>query len=139
MSKRPNIASEHEKRVERRIQEERAERDAALASARGAEPSGEETSVPEPAILSFSRGPAAGEMPPEVEEWIETTAAEQREHYRRIYREVEALAGERERWVEAFFERISGPRGFSVHAGTRRTIPKDEIPERPDRPWRLVW
>ena len=47
-------------------------------------------------------------------------------------------------WLQDEFQpgmelRITGPRGFSVHAGTRRTIPKNEIPERPDRPWRLVW
>lgn len=136
MSKRPHIQSEHEKRVERSIQEERAQRDRDLAAAIGTAEAG---SDPEPVIRSVSRGPVAGELPAEVEQWIETTAAEQQEHYRRIYREVEALGPARDGWVEEFFERISGPRGFSVHAGTRRTIPEDDLPERPERPWRNVW
>ena len=94
---------------------------------------------PEPVVRSFSRGPVGREVSPEVAAWIADEDAAQMRHYRRIYREMEELAPRRDRWTEEFFERITGPRGYSVHAGTRRTIPRDEIPERPDRPWRVVW
>ena len=95
--------------------------------------------VPEPYILSYSRGPVEGGMPDKVAAWVEAENKAQMRHYRRIYREVESLAPLRDGWVKEFFKRISGPRGFSVHAGTRRTIPKDEIPRRPRRPWRVIW
>ncbi len=138
MSKRPNIASDHEKAVEAEIQAARQERDREMRQtmdAASTSASGEAV----PFIRSFSRGPAAHDVPAEVQAWIEEEDRIQMEHYQRIYRETEELAPLRDRWVEEFFERITGPRGYSVHAGTRRTIAKEEIPERPDRPWRVVW
>ncbi len=138
MSKRPNIASDHERAIEQEIQQARGERDEAMADrmeAAGTAP----TADPQPYILSFSRGPANHEVPAEVQAWIAEREAEQLEHYQRIYREIEQLAPYRDQWIEEFFDRISGPRGFSVHAGQRKTIPKDQIPTRPDRPWRVVW
>jgi len=74
-----------------------------------------------------------------VRAWIEQEEKDQLRHYRRITREMDDLAPLRNRWVKEFLERISGPRGFSVHAGNRRTIKKSEIPKRPRRPWRVVW
>lgn len=137
MSRRPNIVTDHEKAVEAEIQDARAERDRAMRATM--ETLEIDDSEAEPYIRSFSRGPARHEVPPEIEAWIAEEDDAQMGHYRRIYREVAELAPHRDRWVEEFFERISGPRGFSVHAGTRRTIPEDQIPQRPDRPWRLVW
>ncbi|MEM7585152.1 MAG: hypothetical protein AAF560_17315 [Acidobacteriota bacterium] len=137
MSKRPNIVSDHEKAVEEEIQAARQERDRQMRAAMPTIDIDDEEAVPY--IRSFSRGPVAHEVPKEVQAWIDAEDAEQMKHYRRIYKEIAELAPHRDVWIEEFFERISGPRGFSVHAGTRRTIPKDEIPARPDRPWRLVW
>lgn len=137
MSKRPNIVTDHEKAVEKEIQDARAERDREMRAAMATIDI--DASDAEPYIRSFSRGPASHEVPAEVQDWIAEEDSIQMGHYRRIYKEVAELAPLRDVWVEEFFERISGPRGFSVHAGTRRTIPKDQIPERPDRPWRLVW
>jgi len=135
MSRRPKVASRHEKAVEKRVQRARRERQrAARTETRGVAV----TRKPEPHILSWSRGPVA-ELPAAAAAWIEAEAAEQLRHYRRIYREQERLAPLRDGWVKEFFARITGPRGFSVHAGTRRTIPKKEIPKRPRRPWRVVW
>ncbi len=137
MSKRPNIVSDHEKAVEAEIQDARAERDREM---RAAMPEIEiDAAEAEPYIRSFSRGPAKHEVSPEVTEWIAEENRVQMGHYRRIFQQIAELAPHRDRWVEEFFERITGPRGYSVHAGTRRTIPEDQIPARPDRPWRLVW
>jgi hypothetical protein len=74
-----------------------------------------------------------------VKAWIDEESRQQMTFYRRISREMERLAPDRARWVREFYRRISGPRGFSVHAGTRRTIPRSEIPKEPRRPWRVVW
>ena len=137
MSKRPHVVTEHEKAVEEEIQAARRERDRGMRAAmKTIEIDAAEA---EPVVRSFSRGPAEHEVPPEVQAWIEEEDRAQMQHYRRIYKEIAELATLRDGWVEQFFERISGPRGYSVHAGNRRTIPRDEIPARPDRPWRLVW
>ena len=137
MSKRPNIVTDHEKAVEAEIQGARAERDREMRAVMP--PIDIDAKEAEPYIRSFSRGPAKHEVPAEITDWIAEEDQAQMGHYRRIYKEVAELAPLRDRWALEFFERISGPRGFSVHAGTRRTIPKKDIPARPDRPWRLVW
>ena len=137
MSKRPNIASQHEKGIERQIQKERRQRDQAAKERRAAARRG--SSVPAPEILSFSRGPVPHPVPPRVRAWIEAESKSQLGHYRRIAREAERLEPDRKQWVKEFFRRITGPRGYSVHAGTRRTIPKSDIPRKPRRPWRVVW
>lgn len=138
MSKRPNIVSRHEKRTERQLQAARRVRERELKK-KTAAARGEKKPPPEPYILSVSRGPVEGRVPKRVKDWIARESSSQMRHYRRISREVDALEPERRKWVREFFRRIAGPRGFSVHAGTRRTIPKSEIPKRPRRPWRLVW
>ncbi|MEM7049256.1 MAG: hypothetical protein AAF604_06330 [Acidobacteriota bacterium] len=136
MSKRPNVKTRTEKKVVRETERKRKARNAEMKKASKAVKVGK---VPEPYILSFSRGPVEGDLPRGVAQWIEEEAADQSKHYKRIYREVEKLAPLRDEWVKEFLARISGPRGFSVHAGTRRTIPKRELPKKPRRPWRVVW
>lgn len=133
MSRRPNIASRHEQAVARRIQRERKARDARALHGRPA------SAPPDPHITSVGPGAPKAPIPAAVQAWIDEEARQQLRLYRRIAREMEALAPQREQWVKEFFERITGPRGFSVHAGIRRTIPREELPERPRRPWRVVW
>lgn len=133
MSRRPNIVSAHETRVERSIQKARRARDVGMNKTKA-------TNVAlAPYITCVGRGAPAEPIPPAVQAWIDEDARQQLRHYRTIAREMAELAPERERWVKEFFERICGPRGFSVHAGTRRTIPRDELPPRPRRPWRVIW
>jgi hypothetical protein len=135
MSKRPKIRTRREKAAERSIQQERRARDRRM-KAEGKKGS---IRVEPPVELSFSRGPVEREVAPEVETWIAAEATQQEKNYRRIYREVARLEPQREIWVKEFFRRITGPRGFSVHAGTRRTLDRSELPRRPRRPWRVVW
>ncbi len=137
MSKRPKIQSPHEKRAEREIRRGRRERERAAARRTGGRK--RSSKVPDPFILSVSRGPLEEEVPAPVQAWIEREAAEQMARYRRIARQMEKLEPLRREWTADFFRRISGPRGFSVHAGTRKTIPRGQIPRRPRRPWRVIW
>jgi hypothetical protein len=74
-----------------------------------------------------------------AQRWIASEARDQLRHYHRIMGEMDRLAPLREQWVAEFFARIQGPRGFSVHAGQRRTIAPGEIALRPKRAWRVVW
>ncbi len=136
MSKRPNIQSPHERRIERSMQADRRRRDAAMKAAGR---SSTASTPPVPSITCYGRGRPAAPIPARVQAWIDEEARDQLRRYRTLVREVDALAPMREQWVAEFFARITGPRGFSVHAGTRRTIRPEELPQRPNRPWRVVW
>jgi len=74
----------------------------------------------------------------EAQQWIRDESAEQEKRYQQIVKEMDDLSEERDVWVEKFFERIQ-TRGFNVHYNNRRQIPDDEIPTRPDRPFKVVF
>jgi len=74
----------------------------------------------------------------EVKAWLKQELKEQQPRYQKIVAEMEALAPQREQWIQEFFERIQR-RGFSVHAGIRRKIKPEEIPQRPQRKLRVVY
>lgn len=74
----------------------------------------------------------------EAEKWISDEGAEQEERYNKIVKEMDDLSEERDVWVEKFFERIQ-TRGFNVHYDNRRQIPDEELPKRPDRPFKVVF
>jgi hypothetical protein len=73
-----------------------------------------------------------------AKEWIRDEGAEQEARYRQIVKEMDDLSEERDVWVEKFFERIQ-TRGFNVHYDNRRAIPAEELPKRPDRPFKVVF
>ncbi|MEI6666657.1 MAG: hypothetical protein WCP29_00775 [Acidobacteriota bacterium] len=137
MSRRPNIQSPREKKLEQSTQADRKRRDRAMkAQERSAKLP---VSIFEPVVTCVGRGPVKGKIPAAVQRWIATESREQLKHYRRIAAESQAIAPLRDMWVKQFYERVTGPRGFSIHAGTRRTLAKSEIPARPKRLWRVVW
>ncbi|WP_446830905.1 hypothetical protein [Candidatus Foliamicus sp.] len=74
----------------------------------------------------------------EAEQWIRDESAEQEKRYETIVKEMDDLSEERDEWVEKFFERIQ-TRGFNVHYDNRRAIPAEELPKRPDRPFKVVF
>jgi len=74
----------------------------------------------------------------EAQQWIRDESAEQDKRYQQIVKEMDDLSEERDIWVEKFFGRIQ-TRGFNVHYNNRRQIPDDEIPTRPDRPFKVVF
>ena len=84
-----------------------------------------------PRIIDYEKSDAA-------KEWIRDEGAEQEERYKQIVKEMDDLSDERDVWVENFFKRIQ-TRGFNVHYDNRRQIPDDELPERPDRPFKVVF
>jgi hypothetical protein len=136
MSSRPSIQSPRERQTERAVQAARRKRDAAIKAGSKGSPV---AARPEPFITCHGRGRPAEPIPGDVRAWIDQETRAQLARYRRIVRAMDALAPLRERWVREFYDRITGPRGFSVHAGTRRTLARHELPERPQRPWRVVW
>lgn len=83
------------------------------------------------------------EKPPmtaEAKSWLEKEIASQEDRYKAIVDEQDDLIPEREKWYAEFLE-IVQTRGFSFTGDERRPIPKDEVPEKPDRPdaMRVVW
>jgi hypothetical protein len=134
MSRRPHIQHPHEHRIEAAVQKARAKRERRMARA-----SAKPGDIPPPLKFDQGRGPSTIPIPPEVKRWIAQEARAQRARYDQIGREMAKLAPLRDQWAREFYERITGPRGFSVHAGQRRTIRQDEIAARPKRPWRVLW
>lgn len=143
LSRRPNVASAREKRDERGIIAARRKRDREMkaeskkAVAARSAANKKARPKPEPVVYSYSRGPV--DMPKKVQAWLQQEVADQNKRYRKIYKEIDELEPQRNQWAKEFFQRISGPRGFSVDGGTRRTIKKSELPKKPRRYWRVVW
>ncbi len=73
-----------------------------------------------------------------VETWLRQELKEQEARYKKIVREMDALAPKRDRWIEEFLQRIQ-TRGFNVHSSILRKIKREEIPKRPKRKFRVVY
>lgn len=74
----------------------------------------------------------------EAERWLKQESAAQKQRYRKIVAEQEALAPKRDRWVDAFLRRIQ-TRGFHFHLDQMRRIRPEEIPAKPKRKFRVVF
>ncbi len=76
----------------------------------------------------------------EAQAWVEEEIDDQERRYQAIVKEQEDLTSEREKWYAEFLH-IVQTRGFNVTGDMRRQIPKDEIPEKPDRDnaMQVVW
>lgn len=75
---------------------------------------------------------------PQTQEWIETNLSDQDRRQGQIIKDMNALGPERDRWVDAFLERIQ-TRGFNFDGDQKRRIRSDEIPGKPDRPFKVVF
>ncbi len=73
-----------------------------------------------------------------AERWLEENLREQEARYHRIARAMDDLSAERDQWIRAFFQRIQ-TRGFNFDGDQKRKIPKDHLPEKPDRPFKVVF
>jgi hypothetical protein len=75
----------------------------------------------------------------EVEKWISEEAREQRARYEKIAHEMNVvIAEEREVWIQAFYERITTT-GFNWHADNKKIIKKEELFQKPDREFKVVF
>lgn len=83
------------------------------------------------------------EKPPisaEAKAWLEEEIGVQDARYKTIVEEIDAIEGDREKWIEEFLAIIQS-KGFNVTGDQRRKISPDEIPDKPDRPdaMRVIW
>ena len=70
--------------------------------------------------------------------WLEENLDRQKSRHEQILADMEAIAEERDRWVAEFLQRLQ-TRGFNYNCDALRKIPEDEIPEKPDRPFKVVF
>lgn len=74
----------------------------------------------------------------EAERWMKQETREQKARYRKIVSEQDALSSRRDKWIANFLERIQ-TRGFNVHADVLRKIPREKIPKKPKRKFKVVF
>jgi len=75
----------------------------------------------------------------EVEAWLAEEVREQRERYEKIAYEMNmAIADQRERWIQEFYQRIQTT-GFYWHADNKKIIKPEEIFQKPDREFKVVY
>lgn len=76
---------------------------------------------------------------PEVEKWLQQEIEEQRQRYEKIAYEMNVLLAEqREVWIQEFYERITTT-GFNWHADNKKIIKKEELFQKPDREFKVVF
>jgi len=76
---------------------------------------------------------------PEVEAWLAEEVNEQRERYEKIAYEMNVvIADRREKWIQEFYERIQTT-GFYWHADNKKIIRSQEIFQKPDREFKVVF
>ena len=75
----------------------------------------------------------------EVEKWLNEEFGEQKERYEKIAQEMNIdLAGQREIWIQEFYQRIQTT-GFNVHADMKKIIKPEELFQKPDREFKVVF
>ena len=75
----------------------------------------------------------------EVENWIAEEVSEQQTRYEKIAHEMNVeIAAQREIWIKEFYERITTT-GFNVHADMKKIIKKEELFQKPDREFKVVF
>jgi len=73
---------------------------------------------------------------PEVKAWMKRETEEQKDRYKTIVAEMDALAPKRDKWIEDFFKRIQ-TRGFNADGDIVRKIKPSEIPKKPNRKFKV--
>ncbi len=75
----------------------------------------------------------------DVERWLRDEVQAQEARYRAIEQAMNVeLAEERDVWVAEFLERIQ-TRGTNVHYDQLRVVKPDEVPRKPNRPFKVVF
>ena len=75
----------------------------------------------------------------EVEQWLREEFGEQAARYEKIAQEMNIdLAEQREVWIQEFYQRLQTT-GFNVHADIKKIIKKEELFQKPDREFKVVF
>lgn len=74
----------------------------------------------------------------EEKDWIRRNLEEQQVRHDNIVADMDALAPQRDAWIDGFFERLQ-TRGFNYNCDNLRVIDKDELPQQPNRKFKVVF
>jgi len=71
-------------------------------------------------------------------DWLEKNVAAQKQRYAAIVDDMEKLGAQREEWIDAFLGRLQ-TRGFNYNCDALRKISAEELPVKPERPFKVVY
>jgi cyclopropane fatty-acyl-phospholipid synthase-like methyltransferase len=75
----------------------------------------------------------------DVQVWIDVEVAEQKIRYEKIAHAMNIeLADQREVWIKEFYDRITTT-GTNVHADMKKVVKKEELFQKPDREFKVVF
>jgi hypothetical protein len=80
----------------------------------------------------------APELNAQQREWMDRNLDEQKIRHTKIADDMESLSPQRDIWVDGFLERIQ-TRGFNYNCDALRIIADEELPEKPNRPFKVVF
>ncbi len=72
----------------------------------------------------------------EEKDWIKDNLSGQETRYAEIVAEMDRIAPDRDAWIDGFLERIQ-TRGFNYNCDLLQEIPDEEMPEKPNRPFKV--
>jgi hypothetical protein len=89
--------------------------------------------------MSFKNTFISHDRRPEVTAWIEEERVEQEERFATIVKEMDAIAPQREKWYQEFFDRIT-TFGFNQDGDMKVKIAPEDLPVKTaDRTDQVVW
>ncbi|MEC9375031.1 MAG: hypothetical protein VYA80_01515 [Pseudomonadota bacterium] len=74
----------------------------------------------------------------EQQEWLDVNLKKQNQRYDQIVSNMDALSEQRDSWIKDFLFRIQNY-GFNYNCDAKRKIPDSELPEKIDRPFKVVY
>lgn len=77
-------------------------------------------------------------LTPKEKDWLHKNLEDQQLRHENIVADMEALAPQRDAWIEGFFERLQ-TRGFNYNCDKLRVIDADDLPKPPNRKFRVVF
>jgi len=81
----------------------------------------------------------SGARSPEAQAWMDDELREQRERHAAIQQAMNVdLAPQRDAWCAEFLERVQ-KRGTNVHGDMLYVVPKDKVPRKPARPFKVTF
>lgn len=72
------------------------------------------------------------------QQWLDENLAEQVRRHEDIVKAMEVLSPRRDEWIDGFLERIQ-TRGFNYNCDALRKIESGDVPQKPDRPFKVVF
>ena len=73
-----------------------------------------------------------------VKSWISNELKQQQKRFKKILQNMEDLNPKRDKWIAAFFDRIT-TRGTNIDGDIRKVVAPEELPKKPRRKFRVTY